>query len=61
MQNKNDPWANFDGVREFYDSLTVEKEMLWIDDEKKRFAAYEYFINKPEKMLDFFNKHLKTQ
>jgi alpha-beta hydrolase superfamily lysophospholipase len=61
VQNKNDPWTNFDGVREYYDSLTVEKEMLWIDGEKKRFDAYEYFINYPEKMLDFFNEHLKAQ
>ena len=58
VQNSNDPWTNFDSVKQYYDELTVEKEMFWIDGAKKRFAAYDYFGHSPEKMLDFFNKYL---
>ena len=39
-------------------ALAVEKEMFWIDGEKKRLYAYDYFGHSPEKMLEFFNKHL---
>jgi alpha-beta hydrolase superfamily lysophospholipase len=59
VQNQNDPWTNMDWVKQFYDNLAVEKEMFWIDGEKKRLYAYDYFGHSPEKMLEFFDKHLK--
>lgn len=58
VQNQNDTWTNMNWVKQYYDNLTVEKEMFWINGEKKRFAAYDYFGNSPEKMLEFFNNHL---
>jgi alpha-beta hydrolase superfamily lysophospholipase len=57
MQNRNDPWAKMESVEQFYQELTVEKEMFWIDGPKKRFAAYNYFSHQPEKMIEFFNKY----
>jgi pimeloyl-ACP methyl ester carboxylesterase len=60
VQNQNDPWTNMDWVKQYYDNLTVEKEMFWIEGEKKRLAAYAYFGQNPEKMLEFFNKHLRS-
>ena len=58
VQNKNDPWANMDWIKKYYNNLNVEKEMLWLDGTKNRFFAYTYFINSPEKMLNFFKKYI---
>ena len=58
VQNKNDPWTNLDMVKAYYDGLTVEKEMLWLDIEKNRFAAYDYVGRSPEKLMGWFDKHL---
>ena len=58
VQNKNDPWTNLDWIKQYFDELTVEKEMFWIDGEKKRFDAYAYFGHSPEAMLNFFKKYL---
>lgn len=58
IQNQNDPWTNMNWVKQFYDNLAVEKEKFWIDGKKKRFAAYDYFGNSPEKMLEFFNTQM---
>ncbi len=59
MQNKNDPWTILDWINQYYDELSVEKEMFWTDDVKKRLAAYDYFSNQPEKMLGFFANYMK--
>ena len=40
IQNSNDPMTNLDMVKQYYNHLTVEKEMMWLDLEKKRGAAY---------------------
>lgn len=58
VQNKNDPWTNLDWIKQYYDNLNVEKEMFWIDGEKNRFVAYDYFSHSPERMLNFFKKYL---
>ncbi|NEO40924.1 MAG: alpha/beta hydrolase [Moorea sp. SIOASIH] len=58
IQNENDPWTNLDFVKQYYNELTVEKEMLWLDLTKQRAAAYDYVGKYPEKILDFFSKHI---
>ncbi|NER23046.1 MAG: alpha/beta hydrolase [Symploca sp. SIO1C2] len=58
IQNTNDPWTNLDFVKQYYNALTVEKEMLWLDLAKQRAAAYDYIGKSPEKILDFFGKYL---
>ena len=58
VQNKNDPWTDLDMVNAYYDGLTVEKEMLWLDIEKNRFAAYDYLGRSPENVMGWFDKYL---
>ena len=58
IQNKNDPMTNLDMVKQYYNNLTVEKEMLWLDVEKKRGAAYAWLGKTPEPIVGWFNKYL---
>lgn len=59
IQNKNDPMTNLDMVKQFYDGLTVEKEVLWLNIEKKRAAAYDWIGKNPKPILRWFDKYLK--
>lgn len=58
VQNKNDPWTDLDMVNEYYERLTVEKGMMWLDIEKNRFAAYDYVGREPEKLMKWFDLHV---
>ena len=58
IQNENDPMTNMDMVKQYYDSLSVEKEILYLDLEKKRGAAYDWIGKNPEPILNWFNKYL---
>ena len=58
VQNKNDPWTNLGMVNAYYDGLVVEKEMLWLDIEKNRFAAYDYVGREPAEVMGWFDKHV---
>lgn len=59
IQNSNDPWTNMDSVREYYQLLGGEKEMLWLDLAKNRAAAYDWLGTSPQKLSEFFNKYMK--
>ncbi|MBX2822270.1 MAG: lysophospholipase [Rhodothermaceae bacterium] len=58
VQNKNDPYLNPDSINQYYDELRVEKDLLWLDLEKKRAAGYHYLTEQPADILNFFNKYL---
>ena len=58
IQNENDPMTNLDMVKNYYAELQVEKEMLWLQLEKKRGAAYDWLGHNKEPILDWFGKHL---
>jgi len=58
VQNSNDEYLNLQSIEEFYNALTVEKEMMWIDLGKKRAAGYDYLTRNPEKILSFFDKYV---
>lgn len=58
IQNQNDPMTNMDMVKQFYNDLQTEKEILWLDLEKKRGAAYDWITRNPENILGWFNKYL---
>ena len=58
IQNQNDPMTNMDMVKQYYNNLTVEKEILWLDLEKKRGAAYAWLGKNPKPILDWFDKYL---
>ncbi|MEM7122427.1 MAG: alpha/beta hydrolase, partial [Pseudomonadota bacterium] len=58
VQNKKDPWTNLDMVQAYFDELTVEKEMRWLEIEKNRFAAYDFIGRQPADILSWFDKHV---
>lgn len=58
IQNRNDPMTDMGMVEQYFESLTVEKEMLWIDLEKKRGAAYAWLGKTPKPILDWFEKYM---
>ena len=59
IQNENDPMTNLDMVKQFYSDLQVKKEILWLNLQKKRGAAYAWLGENPEPILKWFNTHLK--
>ncbi|WP_248325668.1 alpha/beta hydrolase [Aquimarina acroporae] len=58
IQNSNDPMTNMGMVQQYYEDLTVEKELLMIDLEKKRGAAYAWLGKNPKKIVQWFDKYL---
>lgn len=61
IQNKNDPIADMDYVKSYFDTLDVEKEMVWTDKEKSRIAGYADLTERPEKVIEWFNRYVLTQ
>ncbi|APD07735.1 hypothetical protein UJ101_02235 [Flavobacteriaceae bacterium UJ101] len=59
IQNQNDPMTNLDMVKRYYNDLIVEKEMLWLDLDKKRGAAYVWLGKNPKPIVTWFDKYLK--
>ncbi|MEM7126792.1 MAG: alpha/beta fold hydrolase [Chloroflexota bacterium] len=58
VQNSNDEYLNRQSIEEYYDALTVEKEMMWLDLGNKRAAGYDYLTKNPEKILSFFKRYV---
>ena len=58
VQVKKDMLTSPSDTQEFYDKTTAEKELFWILDDATRFYGYNYFGIHPERMLNFFKKHL---
>jgi hypothetical protein len=58
VQNENDPMTNLDMVKQYYNDLAVEKELLMLDLEKKRGAAYDWLGKNPTKILEWFGRYV---
>jgi len=58
IQNENDPMTNMGMVKQYYNDLTTKKELLLLDLAKKRGAAYDWVGKNPQKILDWFGKHM---
>lgn len=58
IQNSNDPMTNMGMVNQYYKDLTVEKEILMIDLEKKRGAAYAWLGKNSEPIITWFDKYM---
>ena len=56
IQNQNDPMTNMDMVKELYNTIDTEKEMMWLD-LGKRGAAYDWLGHNPDAILNWFNKY----
>ena len=57
IQNQNDPMTNMDMVKELFDTIKTEKEMMWLDLDKKRGAAYDWLGHHADPILNWFNKY----
>jgi pimeloyl-ACP methyl ester carboxylesterase len=58
VQNENDPMTNLDMVHQYYNDLLVEKELLMLNLERKRGAAYDWVGKNPDKILEWFGRHM---
>jgi pimeloyl-ACP methyl ester carboxylesterase len=58
VQYRNDPMLNRDAIDQYFESLTDEKEMVWLDLEPARLAPYDHFNNHPDNMVSFFDAHI---
>lgn len=62
VQVLEDEWTrNPEDAQKTFDLLgSEEKELLWIENTKKRFRdGYNYFGRNPERIIAFFDKHMK--
>lgn len=59
IQNKNDPISDKNYVEAYFDALVVEKEIVWTDVGKSRIAGYADLTEHPEKVIEWFGKHVK--
>ena len=64
IQNQNDAYLDRPFVEAYYENLTVDKEMLWLDIPKRktafenRAAAYDWIGENPEPILRWLGKHM---
>ncbi|MEM9631496.1 MAG: alpha/beta fold hydrolase [Pseudomonadota bacterium] len=58
VQNSNDPWTEMGMVQDYYNALTVEKDLKLLDLEKSRFAAYDYIGSHPEDLMGWFDRYM---
>lgn len=59
VQNSNDEYLNKKSIEEYYNSINSEKQMMWLDLDKKRAAGYDYLTKNPDKVLSWFDKYMK--
>jgi hypothetical protein len=62
IQVRDDAWTkNPEDAQKTFDMLgTKDKEMIWVENTTRRFKdGYNYFGRFPEKVLAFFDKHMK--
>ncbi len=59
IQNRNDPMTNMDMVKNFYNNIQVDKEIMWLDLEKKRGAAYAWLGKNSIPIVSWFDKYMK--
>lgn len=60
---RDDAWTKNpeDGQKTFDLLATKDKEMIWVENTTHRFRdGYNYFRRYPEKVLAFFDRHMKS-
>ena len=58
VQSRKDSWTNFDFIKEVYNQIPTEKEMLWLEEPTHRFDGYNWLADHPEDMLSWFDSYL---
>ena len=51
-------WLLNESASNVYETLSVEKEMYWMEEPTHRFDGYNWFYDHPQKMLEWFEKHI---
>lgn len=49
--------TNMDMVKELFETIETEKEIMWLDLDKKRGAAYDWLGHNADPILKWFNKY----
>ena len=58
MQVRKDFRTTNADLNAIFDALgSVDKEMVWIDDQEERLEAYNHFVRHPDELITFFNKY----
>jgi pimeloyl-ACP methyl ester carboxylesterase len=57
VQAKEDPWTELSDIQSFYDATPGAEELWLIEGKMRRFEAYNYVGEHPERMLAFIKKH----
>lgn len=62
IQVLHDSWTkNPEDAQKTFDMLaTKDKEMIWVDSTRRFKDGYNYFGRSPEKVLAFFDRHMKS-
>lgn len=58
IQNRNDPSKTLPFVEEFFQQIQSTKEIHWVDGEHDRADVYHHLTEHPEKLIEWFSKHL---
>lgn len=61
IQNENDPWTDMDFVRNFHESLNVEKKLMMVALAKERAAAYAFLGEEPQHIAEWFDKFVAPE
>ncbi len=58
VQARSDPWTELDDIRSFYRATPEPRELWLLDEEMKRFDAYNYVGHHCERIVDFIGKYI---
>lgn len=60
IQVRNDVWTIPDDVQTTFDLIPGDdKKLFWVEGTTKRFDGYNYFGEKPEQMIEWFDRYMK--
>lgn len=55
-QGRKDPWTNLEFIDDVFRTLQTEKRMYYMEEPTHRFDGYNWFVDHPEEMLDWFGR-----
>lgn len=61
IQARADRWTTIADTQSFYDATPGEKELWWIEGITRRFDAYNYVGDHPERVIEFIQKYFGTK
>jgi alpha-beta hydrolase superfamily lysophospholipase len=61
IQAKDDPWTELRDIESFYEATAGPKELWLIEGITRRFEAYNYVGQHPDRILEFVGQHFETR